>query len=51
LKRNREHFGQAVRTPFATREMLELVPFTTNSDMAKKALKGEEIEIIHEEVR
>ena len=51
LKRNKAHFSQAARTPFATREMLERIPFTADSEMAEKVLEGEEIEMINEEAK
>lgn len=38
LKRNRAHFGQALRTPLATTEMLERIPFTADPELAEQVL-------------
>jgi ribonuclease HI len=43
LERNREHFRQAAGTPF-TEEMLKMIPFTADSEVAEKVLSGEDIE-------
>lgn len=42
FERNREHQRQAAGTPF-TKEMLEAIPFTADSEIAEKVLDGEDI--------
>lgn len=47
LKRNRAHFGQSERTPFATKEMPEKIPIMAK--LAEDVLEGKVIEEIRNE--
>lgn len=41
---NREHLAQVSGTPFTMREMIEKLFFTADSEIAEKAVEGEDIE-------
>lgn len=40
LKRNKEHFRQAKGASFTSEEMLDAIPFTADSIVAKDVLEG-----------
>lgn len=43
LERNRDHFRRTVETPF-TKDLMEWIPFTADSEIAENVLEGEKVE-------